>query len=143
MEKKFLLLVEQKLPSLVADILSFDERLGDNAAQAFTRLFGRAGSALDLVAETCMLILDPSGGAGLTREFIQQHASTARQIRILKAQLHLNGVRDFLSRLFPAWGDAPGPTSAIPISSRPPVGSSSFASPPATSPGDLPLDSWL
>ena len=101
-EKKFLRLVEQKLPALVTEILSFDEHLGDNATQAFTRLFTRAGTALDVVAEACVLVLDPSGDAGVTREFVQQHASTARQLRILKAQLLLNGARDFLSQLFPA-----------------------------------------
>ena len=32
---------------------------------------------------------------------MQQHASTAWQLRVLKAQLLLNGGRDFLSQLFP------------------------------------------
>lgn len=99
-EKKFLRLVEQKLPALAKEILSFDERLSDEPAQAFTRLVARAGAALDLVSEACVLVLDPNGEAGLTREFVQQHASTAWQLRILKAQLLLNGGRDFLSQLF-------------------------------------------
>lgn len=100
-EKKFLRLVEQKLPALVAEILSFDERLADNAQQSFARLLARATNALDLVAEACLLVLDPTAEQGLTTEFVQQHASTARQVRILKAQLLLNGARDFLSQLFP------------------------------------------
>ena len=99
-EKRFLRLVEQKLPALVSEILSFDERLGQDPGQAFTHLLGRAGAAMDLLSETCMLVLDAAGEAGLTREFIQQHASTSRQLRILQAQLLLNGGRDFLSRLF-------------------------------------------
>ncbi|MGH9860653.1 MAG: hypothetical protein ACRD5F_11575, partial [Candidatus Acidiferrales bacterium] len=101
-EKKFLRLVEQKLPALMAEVLAFDERLGDDAERGFTRLLARAASALDLIADACVLVLDPLGESGVTSEFVQQHASTARQLRILKAQLLLNGGRDFLSRLLPA-----------------------------------------
>lgn len=148
-EKKFLRLVEQKLPALLCEILSFDERLGEDPSRAFTHLLARAGAAMDLLSETCVLVLDPAGEAGLTREFVQQHASTSRQLRILQAQLLLNGGRDFLSRLFPALSapearegparDAPmvteGPAAesfaATPGSSPPSVGSSSSTNPPA------------
>lgn len=145
-EKKFLRLVEQRLPALVAEILSFDERLGDpagNAADSFSRILTQAGSALELISEACVVVLDPAGDAGLTREFIQQHASTARQLRILKAQLMLNGARDFLSRLFPAWG-AENPSEPVTrVSPAPSVGSSSSVSHPEPSPGDSPSDNWL
>ncbi len=145
-EKKFLRLVEQRLPSLVAEILSLDERLGDPAGDAvgsFSRILAQAGSALELISESCVLVLDPAGDAGLTRDFIQQHASTARQLRILKAQLHLNGARDFLSRLFPAWGaESPG-KPATRVSPAPSVGSSSSANHPEPSPADSPSDNWL
>lgn len=147
-EKKFLRLVEQKLPALVGEILRFDERLGDEPAAAFTHLLSRAGVALDLVSEACVLVLDPAGEHNLTREFVQQHASTARQMRILQAQLLLNGARDFLSQLFPALrapqateGPAPtpaDPSSATPGSPPPSVGSNSSANPPEPSPGDSP-----
>jgi hypothetical protein len=140
-EKKFLRLVEQKLPALVSEILSFDERLGENAAQSFTRLFARAGASLDLVTDACVLVLDPAGTHGVTREFVQQHASTARQLRILKAQLLLNGARDFLSQLFPALRDAerpevpalePRPTAApIPIPVQPAPAPAVTPAPPA------------
>ncbi|MGH9816945.1 MAG: hypothetical protein ACRD6I_12780, partial [Candidatus Acidiferrales bacterium] len=66
------------------------------------RLLTRAASALDLITDACVLVLDSLGESGVTSEFVQQHASTARQLRILKAQLLLNGGRDFLSRLLPA-----------------------------------------
>lgn len=138
LEKKFLRLVEQKLPALVAEILSFDERLGDNATQALTKVLANATSALDLVADACVLVLDPSGAAGLTREFVQHNASTARQLRILQAQLLLNGARDFLSRLFPAWGTAPPGASVIRELPPPSVGSNSSANRPQPSPGDSP-----
>jgi hypothetical protein len=145
-ETKILRLVEKRLPSLVAEILSFDERLGDpavHAAGSFSRILAQAGSALELISEACVVVLDPGGEAGLTREFIQQHASTARQLRIIKAQLLLNGARDFLSRLFPAWGaenpDAPA-TRVSPASS---VGLSSSANHPEPSPADSPSDNWL
>lgn len=108
-EKKFLRLVEQKLPALMAEVLAFDERLGDDAEHGFTRLLTRAASALDLIADACVLVLDPLGESGVTSEFVQQHASTARQLRILKAQLLLNGGRDFLSRLFPVLRDPKEP----------------------------------
>lgn len=101
-EKKFLRLVEQKLPALMAEVLAFDEHLGDDAEHGFARLLTRAASALDLIADACVLVLDPLAEAGVTGAFVQQHASTARQLRILKAQLLLNGGRDFLLRLFPA-----------------------------------------
>jgi hypothetical protein len=148
-EKKFLRLVEQKLPALVGEILSFDEHLGDDPAQAFARLLTRAGTALDLVSDACVLVLDPGGQAGLTREFIQQHASTAHQLRILKAQLLLNGARDFLSQLFPAL-TAPEErkarsdertqeeSRATPGSPQRSVGWNSSANHPAPSPGDSP-----
>jgi len=133
-ERKFLRLVEQRLPGLVGEILSFDERLGDNAAEAFARVFAQASSAMDLIAVACVLVLDPAGDAGLTRAFIEAHASTARQLRILQAQLRLNGARDFLSRLFPVLSppladEAPAETgdTATPGSPPPSVGSSSFA----------------
>jgi len=145
-ETKFLRLVEKRLPSLVAEILSFDERLEDSAVHAagsFSRILAQAGSALELISEACVVVLDPAGEAGLTREFIQQHASTARQLRIIKAQLMLNGARDFLSRLFPVWGaenpDEPA-TRVSPVSS---VGSSSSASHQEPSPADSPSDNWL
>lgn len=100
-EKKFLRLVEQKLPALLEELLSFEERLTDDAQRGFARLLGRASSAMDLITEACVLVLDPHGEQGVTSPFVQQHASTARQVRILQAQLMLNGARDFLSRLFP------------------------------------------
>ncbi len=144
-EKKFLRLVEQKLPALVEEILSFDERLGDpagNAAGTFAGILTQAASALELISEICVLVLDPDGAQGLTREFIQQHASTARQLRILKAQLMLNGARDFLSRLFPALGAENLSVRDTRVSPAPSVGSSSSASHPEPSPGDSPSDNW-
>ncbi len=142
-EKKFLRLVEQKLPALVAEILSFDERLGDpagNAAGTFAGILTQAASALELISEACVLVLDPNGAQGLTREFIQQHASTARQLCILKAQLMLNGARDFLSRLFPAWGGENPRERDTRVSPALSVGSSSSASHPEPSPGVSPSD---
>ncbi len=138
-EKKFLRLVEQKLPAIVAEILSFDEHLGDpagDAASTFAGILTQAGGALELISESCVLVLDPSGDAGLTREFIQQHASTARQLRILKAQLMLNGARDFLSRLFPAMGAMTTNELDTPNSLASSVGSNSSASHPGLSHGD-------
>jgi hypothetical protein len=145
-EKKFLRLVEQRLPALVAEILSFDERLSDPASHAagtLANMVSQAGSALELISEACVVLLDPAGDAGLTREFIQQHTSTARQLRIIQAQLMLNGARDFLSRLFPAWGAENPSEPATRVSPAPSVGSSSSASHPEPSPGDLPSDNWL
>jgi hypothetical protein len=146
-EKKFLRLVEQKLPAIVGEILSFDERLGDDARAAFAHVLGRATNALDLVSEACVLVLDPLGEHGVTREYIQQHSSTARQLRILQAQLLLNGARDFLLQLCPilrtptaddelalskssARETAEEPLTT-PSSSPPPVGLNFSANPPA------------
>jgi len=137
-EKKFLRLVEQKLPGLVAEILRLDERLGDDPVQAFTHLLSRAESALDLVSEACVLVLDPESQAGLTREFVQQHASTAFQLRILKAQMLLNGARDFLSQLFPGWNRKEIPPPDSHASPPPSVGSPSSTTPPELSQGDSP-----
>jgi len=141
-EKKLLRLVEQKLPSLVEEILSFDHRLGDEPGGAFTHLLGHAGAAIDLVADACLLVLDPDGSAGVTREFLQQHASTSRQLRILQAQLLLNGGRDFLSRLFPglspAERDDGAATPVTPDSPPSSVGWSSSASPREPSRGGSP-----
>jgi hypothetical protein len=145
-ETKFLRLVEKRLPSLVAEILSFDERLGDSAVHAagsFSRILAQASSALELISEACVVVLDPAGEAGLTREFIQQHTSTARQLRIIKAQLMLNGARDFLSRLFPAWGAENPDEPATRVSLASSVGLSSSANHPEPSPADSPSDNWL
>ncbi|MCL6480308.1 MAG: hypothetical protein K6U02_01140 [Firmicutes bacterium] len=151
-EKKFLRLVEHKLPALVAEILRFDERLGEDPAQAFAQLLTRAESALDLVAETCALVLDPSGEQGIDREFVQAHASTARQFRILQAQLLLNAGRDFLSRLFPVLtppetgppadpSATPDNTAAIHNWPPPSAGWSSSVKAPAPSSENSPWDS--
>lgn len=152
-EKKFLRLVEQKLPAIVAEILSFEEILTEpaaNSAASFARILSRAGAAFELISDACVIVLDPAGAHGLTREFVQQHASTARQLRILKAQLMLNGGRDFLSRLFPAQRPpqaAEGPVESASqntrVSPEPSVGSSSSASRPEPLPGDSPSDSSL
>jgi len=150
-EKKFLRLVEHKLPALLAEVLAFDERLGDDAQAGFARLLARAASAMDLVAEACVLVLDPAGSNGVTAEFVQQRASTARQVRILKAQLLLNGARDFLSRLFPALGsgfEGPGPSVAAvspPTPGSPPrsVGSNSSVSRPGRLEDSSPRDNSL
>ena len=141
-EKKLLAIIERKLPSLVAEILGFDDRIDDNASQAFTMLLSRAGAALNLVTEACKIVLDPRDEAGLTEEFIQQHASTARQLRILEAQVMLNGGRDFLSRLFPGQGEDPRANAAIPNSPPPLAGSSSSKHPPARSDSDSQPDNW-
>lgn len=130
-EKKFLRLVEQKLPALVEEILGFEERIGENAARVFADVLGRAETALNLVSEACVLVLDPAGEHKLTREFVQQHASTARQLRILDAQLKLNGARDFLSQLWPVLR-APEETEVPALSVQP--GSS-----PSVTPGSPPL----
>lgn len=150
-EKKFLRLVEQKLPALVAEVLALDERLSDDAQHGFARLLTRASSAIDLVAEACVLVLDPAAAHGVSTEFVQQHASTARQIRILKAQLMLNGARDFLSRLFPALSAesvGPGPNGAAassPTPGSPPrsVGSSFSTSRPEKLEDSTPWDNSL
>jgi len=149
-EKKFLRLVEQKLPALLAEVLAFDERLSDDAQAGFARLLTRAASAMDLVTEACVLVLDPAGSNGVTAEFVQQQASTARQVRILKAQLLLNGARDFLSRLFPALGGdftRPGPSVAAspstPGSLPQSVGSSSSSSRPEKLEDSSPWDNSL
>ena len=151
-EKKFLRLVEQKLPAMVQELLSLDERLGENATHVFTRVLARAGSALDLVAEACAMVLDAAGELGVTRDFVQQYASTARQLRILQAQLLLNGARDFLSRVFPALNvPAVPPLKATPpmaasdasLASPPPSpGSNSCVCPPAPSAVSSPLASF-
>jgi hypothetical protein len=138
-EKKFLRLAEQKLPAIMAEILSLEDVLEESASQAFARLLERAGTAMDLVSDACVLVLDPAGENGVTREFVQQHASTARQLRILQAQLLLNGARDFLSPLFPARNVPPGGEAAAPApddsvtprSPAPSAGSNSSASPSA------------
>lgn len=129
-EKKFLRLVEQKLPALVAEVLSLEERLSDDAEAGFVRLLTRATSALDLVAEVCVLVLDPAGAQGLTAEFVQQNASTARQLRILQAQTLLNGARDFLSRLFPALGNTIDPSGRLPGQAGAAASSPTPGSPP-------------
>lgn len=136
-EKKFLRLVEQRLPALLQELLSLDERLDDNAAEVFTRVIGRAGSALDLVTEACTLVLDPNGELGVTREFVQQHASTARQLRILQAQLLLNGARDFLSQVFPALSPPRADARAVPTPHSTPPMTAASVSPawPPPSPG--------
>jgi hypothetical protein len=145
-EKKFLRLVEQKLPALVTEILSLDERMAepaDRAAGTFANIFTQAQSALELISDACALVLDPAGAERLTRDFVQQNASTARQLRILKAQLMLNGARDFLSRLFPALGATSPNEAPIRGSLAPSAGSSSSANRQGTSPGDSPSDNWL
>ncbi len=129
-EKKFLRLVEQKLPALVAEVLRFDERLGDDPAKAFTHLLTRADAALDLVSEACALVLDPTGELSISREFVQKHASTLRQLRILQAQLLLNAGRDFLSQLFPAWGNPIQTGRDTPDSPQPSAGSNSSGKAP-------------
>ncbi len=165
-EKKFLRLVEQKLPALMSEILAFDQHLGDAAGDTeavLARLLGRAGAAMDLVTDACVLVLDPAGEHELTREFVQQSASTARQLRILKAQGLINGGRDFLSRLFPgpasdgpetgmrppvagaergAGRPAPAAQAATPASLRPPAGLNSCTIPREPSPADSPTDNW-
>jgi hypothetical protein len=150
-EKKLLRLVEQRLPAILQELLSLDERLGENAGQAFTRLLARGASALDLVTDACVLVLDPGGDAGITRDFVQQHASTSRQLGILQAQLMLNGARDFLSRVWPGVIPAasetpdrgkPAAAIAIPASPPPSLGSNSCISPPAPSAAASPLASF-
>jgi hypothetical protein len=159
-EKRFLRLVEQKLPALVAEILKFEDRLDDDAQQGFARMLARATQALDLITEACALVLDPAKEHGVTAEFVQQHASTARQLRILKAQLLLNGARDFLSQLFPVLRqpeahDAPAPRQptpeglspdkaiGTPASPPPSVGSNSLDTPPAKLQDSSPWDNSL
>jgi hypothetical protein len=152
-EKQFLRLVEQKLPAIVAELLSFEEILVEpagNSAASIGRILSRAGAALELISDACVIVLDPAGAGGLTRDFVQQHASTARQLCILKAQLLLNGGRDFLSRLFPAQRavqptEEPRESAAqnTRVSPEPSVGSNSSASRPEPSPGDSPSDSSL
>jgi hypothetical protein len=149
-EKKFLRLVEQKLPALVEEILGFEERIGENAARVFADVLGRAETVLNLVSEACVLVLDPAGEHKLTREFVQQHASTARQLRILDAQLKLNGARDFLSQLWPvlrapeeievpALSVQPGSSPSVtPGSPPPPAGANSSATRPQPFSGDSP-----
>lgn len=158
-EKKFLRLIEQKLPALLEELSSLEERLTEEAERGFARLLGRAAEAMDLVADACVLVLDPLGEQGVTPAFVQQFASTARQTRILQAQLLLNGGRDFLSRLFPALKDAPltegparsaasGPAGAAassptPGSPPPSVGSSSSAARPVKLEDSSPWDNSL
>jgi hypothetical protein len=138
-EKKFLRLVEQKLPALLEELLSFEERLGDDAQRGFARLLGRASSVMDLITDACVLVLDPLGQQGVTSQFVQQHASTARQMRILQAQLLLNGARDFLSRLFPMLEEhsedtpqsaVPGPAPLRPVQAGAAASSPTPGSPP-------------
>ena len=114
----------------------------ESAAGTVAGIFVQAHSALELISESCVLVLDPTGSEGLNREFIQQHASTSRQLRILKAQLLLNGARDFLSRLFPGLGEADSTERDTRASQARSAGSTSSASRPEALPGDSLSDSW-
>lgn len=99
-EKAFYKKFKDELIPRASDLgaLTF-EILGGDVGQKITSLLNTFEPTFDLLAEACVLILDPKKTGDVTKEWIQDNLSSYRQWNIIIAQTQVNRLRDFFSQL--------------------------------------------
>jgi len=95
--KQFTDRVMNKVQSLAAFAQTDIERPFEERAKSFLTLFGEG---FDLLADAVVLVLNPFGKRkDITRDWIQQHVSSNRQWNIIEAQMKVNRLKDFFSKV--------------------------------------------
>jgi len=99
-EKAFYKKLKEQIIPRAADIgsLTFELLEGDTAKKIISAI-ETFEPAFDLMADACMMLLDPKGKEKLTLNWIQDNLSSYRQWNIINAQLQVNRLRDFFSQV--------------------------------------------
>jgi len=101
MEKKFYAKFKEELIPRAGDVakLTYDLLSGDTGDK-ITALLNAFEPSFDLMAEACVMILNPRGKeTTITKDWIQDNLSSYRQWNIIYAQIQVNRLRDFFSQL--------------------------------------------
>jgi len=101
MEKKFYAKFKEELIPRAGDVaaLTYDLLSGDTGNK-ITALLNAFEPSFDLMAEACVMILNPRNKEeAITKEWVQDNLSSYRQWNIIYAQIQVNRLRDFFSQL--------------------------------------------
>jgi hypothetical protein len=99
-EKKFYKMFKEVLIPRAEDIAAITfELLEGDAGKKIIAVLETFDPTFDLMAETCVMILDPKGKNSITMQWIQNNISSYRQWNIIYAQVEVNRLRDFFSQL--------------------------------------------
>jgi hypothetical protein len=101
-ERKFYKQFKENVIKKGPEIAAFAQRNMDQPFEkqvtAFLETFD---GAFDILAEAVTLIINPFGKkTGITKEWVADHISSNRQYSIILAQVEVNRLRDFFSRIF-------------------------------------------
>jgi Zn-dependent M16 (insulinase) family peptidase len=100
-EKIFYRKFKEQIIPRAADVgaLTFEILEGD-VAKKITSALESFEPTFDLMADACVLILNPKNKYGyLNKEWVQDNVSSYRQWNIIQAQVQVNRLRDFFSQL--------------------------------------------
>ena len=99
-EKAFFRKLKEQIIPRASEIgaLSFELLEGD-VAKKITSAIETFEPAFDLMADACVMILDPKSKEKLTREWVQDNLSSYRIWNVIFAQMQVNRLRDFFSQL--------------------------------------------
>ncbi len=99
-EKAFYKQFKEKLIPRASDLgaLTFELLEGD-VGKKITSLLETFEPTFDLLAEACVMILDPRGKEKISKDWVQNNLSSYRQWNIIYAQIQVNRLRDFFSQL--------------------------------------------
>lgn len=104
-ELKFYDILQKKILTKTSELLAFTQESIDMPfEQKVKSILSVGGEAFGLMAETVLIVLNPFGkrkinGKEIDRKWIQDNISSNRQWNIVEAQLKVNRVKDFFSRI--------------------------------------------
>lgn len=104
-EIRFYKLFQDKIINKAADLQAFTQEGIDMPFETKVKsILNVIGESFDIMAETALIALNPFGkrkirGIDIDREWVQNNISSNRQWSIIEAQLKVNRVKDFFSRV--------------------------------------------
>jgi hypothetical protein len=104
-ELKFYDILQNKILTKTSELQAFTQESIDMPfEQKVKSILSVGGEAFGLMAETVLIVLNPFGkrkvkGKEIDRDWIQNNISSNRQWSIVEAQLKVNRVKDFFSRI--------------------------------------------
>ena len=99
-ELKFVKVLQKTIVPRIKEFSSIDWTSGMTMLDKIQTLVEAIPETLDMLAELCVISLDPYGDESVTLEWVQKNLSSYRIASIIEAQIMASRVRDFFSAAF-------------------------------------------